>query len=78
MAATSPEQMSNSILPRMTGMTMMNEKLATSSLLLPSSSPVAMVDPDRERPGSVAAACARPMTKALPKVIPFLARGLAK
>ena len=55
-AAMSPERISRSILPKITGITIRNEKLATEPFSLPRSSPVAMVVPERERPGSVASA----------------------
>ena len=50
--------------PSMGGMTIRNENWARFSFLLPSSKPVAMVEPERESPGSTAAAWARPMMKA--------------
>ena len=50
--------------PRMGGMTMRNENWASFSFLLPSRRPVAMVLPERERPGRTATAWAIPMTKA--------------
>ena len=55
---------SRSASPRMGGMTMRNENCASFSFLLPSKMPVAIVEPERERPGSTAAACAKPMMKA--------------
>ena len=63
--------------PKMGGITMRNENWASDSFLLPSSRPVAMVDPERDTPGSTATACARPMIKAsFIEMCSFL-RGLA-
>ena len=64
--------------PRMGGMTIRNENWAIFSFLLPSIRPVAMVLPERLRPGSTAQACAMPMTKAFHGVIFSFWRGLAK
>ena len=50
--------------PRMGMMTMRNENLATWSRLLPRIIPVAIVEPERLRPGSTAMAWAQPMIKA--------------
>ena len=50
--------------PRMGMMTMRKEKRATSSRLSPRMMPVAMVVPERERPGRMATAWAQPMMKA--------------
>src|SRR5690606_14848118 len=41
--------------PRMSGNTIKKEKLAAFSLLIPKAKDVAMVDPERERPGRSAA-----------------------
>ena len=50
--------------PKIGGITIRNEKCASFSFLSPSRSPVAMVLPERERPGSVAIAWAIPIIKA--------------
>ena len=63
-AVSSPLAASSSVSPRIGASTMRNENCATAVFLLPSNRPVAMVDPERERPGMAAQACARPMTKA--------------
>ena len=63
-AASSPLIRSRTILPRIGASTIRKENWATLSLRLPRISPVAIVVPERDRPGSVATACARPMMKA--------------
>ena len=55
---------SSSVSPRIGASTIRNENCATAAFLLPSKRPVAMVVPERERPGMAAQACARPMMKA--------------
>ena len=64
--------------PRMGGMTIRKENWASFSFLLPSSKPVAMVEPERDSPGSTATACAIPMTKACKGLMFSFWRGLAK
>ena len=64
--------------PRMGGMTIRKENCASFSFLLPSSKPVAMVLPERERPGITAQACAIPMMKACQPLMFSFCRGLAK
>ena len=64
--------------PKMGISTIRKENLATASFLLPNSSPVAMVLPEREIPGNTATACANPMTKASHQPIFSFWRGLAK
>ena len=64
--------------PKMGGMTIRNENCANFSFLLPSSKPVAMVLPERLKPGSTATACAIPMTKACQGEICSLWRGFAQ
>ena len=63
--------------PRMGGMTIRKENCASFSLLLPRRRPVAMVLPERERPGNTARAWAMPMTKACQGEIWSRWRGLA-
>ena len=63
--------------PRMGGMTMRKENWASLSLLLPRMSPVAMVEPERDRPGITATAWARPMMKASLRLMFSFWRGLA-
>ena len=58
--------------------TISNENWASFSFLLPSRRPVAMVEPDRDRPGSTATAWAMPMTKAWNGEMVSRWRGLAK
>ena len=67
---------SSSASPRIGGITIRNENCASFSLLSPSRSPVAMVEPERDRPGSTATACAKPMTNASAMEISCLTRGL--
>ena len=55
---------SRSASPSTGGMTIRKENCAIRSFLLPKSSPVAMVVPDLDRPGSTATACPIPMMKA--------------
>ena len=50
--------------PNIGGITIRNENCASDSFLLPSSKPVAIVLPERERPGITAHACAKPIIKA--------------
>ena len=64
LAVSSPPAASSSVSPRIGARTMRNENWATAVFLLPSSSPVAMVEPERESPGMAAHACASPMMKA--------------
>ena len=61
----------------MGGMTIRNENCASDSFLLPSSSPVAMVLPERDSPGITAQAWAIPMMKASFQEIFSFWRGLA-
>ena len=55
---------SRKVSPRIGASTIRKENCATVCLRLPSSSPVAIVDPERDRPGSAATACATPIRKA--------------
>ena len=48
---------------------MINEKRAAVSLLTPSSIPIKMVEPERDRPGKIAPAWAQPMSNDRPLVI---------
>ena len=73
----SPFMRSSRALPRIGGSTMRNENCAISSFRFPSSRPVAIVVPERDSPGMVAAACAKPMMKASRYDISCLLRGLA-
>ncbi len=59
--------------PRMGIITIRNENLAICSRLSPMMMPVAIVDPERDRPGRTATAWAQPITKASTKV---MSRGL--
>ena len=52
--------------PEMAGMLMRNESRAASSAERPRTRPAEMVDPDRETPGQMAAAWAKPITTASP------------
>ena len=76
-AKKSPPTISNSDSPMMGSSTIRNENSATTALLLPRISPVAMVVPERLSPGIVATACAVPITAASPHEITSLFLGLA-
>jgi hypothetical protein len=52
--------------PKMGINTIKKENFATSSFFTPNNKPVAMVVPERERPGKTATACANPIRKAMP------------
>ena len=54
--ATSPSRMLRNISPKIGANTIRNENCAIDSFLLPSRRPVAMVVPERERPGIAAMA----------------------
>ena len=64
--------------PNMGGMTMRNENWAMAALLLPSMRPVAMVVPERLRPGSTARAWLTPMMKAWRGLMLWRWRGRAR
>ncbi len=55
---------SNNASPKIGMSTMRNENLATCSFLLPNIIPVAMVEPERDKPGKTATAWAKPIMKA--------------
>ena len=61
--------MLSNVSPRMGIMTIRNENEATFSRLSPRSIPVAMVVPERLRPGRTAIDCAMPMTNASSQVM---------
>ncbi len=63
-AVISPLVAWSRVSPRIGASTIRNENCATAAFLLPSSRPVAMVEPDRESPGMAAHACASPMIRA--------------
>lgn len=50
--------------PKIGGITIKNENCAKCSFLFPNIRPVAIVEPERERPGITAHACATPIIKA--------------
>ena len=50
--------------PRIGGITIRNENCASFCFELPRSSPVAIVEPERDSPGRTATVCAMPMMKA--------------
>ncbi len=66
---------SNKASPKIGGMTMRNENCAKSAFLTPNSRPVAMVEPERDKPGNTATACAQPMMKASNSEISFFSFG---
>ena len=68
----SPLTMPRNVSPRMGIRTIKNENFATSSFLTPSKSPVAIVVPERDKPGITATACASPIMKDEPQPIFFL------
>ena len=63
--------------PRMMGVDNRNENRAAPSLVIPISSPVVMVMPERETPGMIANVCDVPISILVPKVISFIAIFLA-
>ncbi len=54
--------------PSIAGIDIINENLAIFSLSTPSAIPAKIVDPDLERPGKIAHACAHPTKRAF---VPF-------
>ena len=79
-AAASPALLmrSSRASPRIGGSTIRNENCATTSRLLPSSRPVAIVVPERDRPGIAATACAQPMIHASRHDNSLFSRSLAR
>jgi len=63
--------------PRIMGVDSKNENLAAPSLVIPVSSPVVIVMPERETPGMIASAWDIPMSILAPKVIWFISMFLA-
>ena len=57
--------------------TIKKENLATASFLFPNNIPVAIVEPERDKPGNTAHACANPITNASRYEIFSFTRGLA-
>ena len=68
---------SSSASPKMGGITIKKENCAKDALLFPKSRPVAIVLPERERPGNTATACAKPMINASFRLIYSFWRGRA-
>ena len=62
--AKPPSTTSRRVCPRIGAKTIKNENVATAPFSLPSRRPVAMVVPERERPGIVATAWLKPIIKA--------------
>ena len=56
--------------PNKTGMDMRKEKRALSALERPKNMPAAIVEPERLTPGNKAQVCARPIMRAILKVMP--------
>ena len=72
-----PFMMSSKASPKIGGITIKKENCARFSFLLPNKSPVAIVLPERDRPGRTAQACAKPIIKASRMLMFSLIRGFA-